>query len=181
MKQAALRAIRFYQRAISPRKGFSCAYRVHAGGESCSSYGYRVIHRHGLRLGVALLGRRMDLCAEQHRRHHQLPPATALSRAARRQAGFCDVPCDVPNCDLPGCDLPGCHPGGGHAGHCGGQAWDACDTVGDLMDARDAWRSCKQRGGCGWGCGPSSGGDQDTLDIRPGPDLSDARRRNRRH
>ena len=32
----AIYAIEWYQRVISPRKGFSCAYRVAWGGHSCS-------------------------------------------------------------------------------------------------------------------------------------------------
>jgi putative component of membrane protein insertase Oxa1/YidC/SpoIIIJ protein YidD len=32
----AIRAIEWYQRVISPRKGFSCAYRAAWGGHSCS-------------------------------------------------------------------------------------------------------------------------------------------------
>jgi putative component of membrane protein insertase Oxa1/YidC/SpoIIIJ protein YidD len=34
---AAVRLIEWYQHELSPRKGFSCAYRVALGGESCSS------------------------------------------------------------------------------------------------------------------------------------------------
>ena len=51
----ALAAIRFYQRRISPHKGFSCALRVATGGASCSAYGYAVIARFGLARGLGLL------------------------------------------------------------------------------------------------------------------------------
>jgi putative component of membrane protein insertase Oxa1/YidC/SpoIIIJ protein YidD len=111
MKQPALLAIRLYRRYLSPYKGFCCAHRVLAGGESCSVYGYRVIERHGVTVGGALLRRRLSAC------RHMLERARALSATrpvatqryagaglhARRQAGFCDgcdVPCDVPDvCD----------------------------------------------------------------------------------
>jgi putative component of membrane protein insertase Oxa1/YidC/SpoIIIJ protein YidD len=32
-----IRAIEWYQRALSPHKGFACAYRVAWGGHSCSA------------------------------------------------------------------------------------------------------------------------------------------------
>ena len=63
MKKMALSAISAYQRHLSPLKGYSCAYRLHAGGASCSAYGRRVIERHGVALGLALLRRRLFACA----------------------------------------------------------------------------------------------------------------------
>lgn len=50
----ALAAIRGYQRWLSPRKGFCCAFRAATGGDSCSRYGCRVIERFGLRCGLGL-------------------------------------------------------------------------------------------------------------------------------
>jgi putative component of membrane protein insertase Oxa1/YidC/SpoIIIJ protein YidD len=114
MKTLALAAIRLYQRHLSPRKGYACAWRVHRHGESCSAYGYRVIERHGLRLGMALLKRRMAACADVCRRHRGAADrrhATALQPGSQlgRQAGFCDAPgCDVPNCESPGCEATPC-------------------------------------------------------------------------
>lgn len=72
-----------------------------AGRDSCSAYGYKVIARHGLRRGLALLQRRLRACGERHRQH--LAPQPPVRRSARRQAqaGFCD--CDVPLVDC-ACD-----------------------------------------------------------------------------
>ena len=72
-----------------------------AGRDSCSAYGYRVIERHGLRVGLPLLQRRLRACGERHRQH--LAPQPPVRRSARRQAqaGFCD--CDVPLVDC-ACD-----------------------------------------------------------------------------
>jgi putative component of membrane protein insertase Oxa1/YidC/SpoIIIJ protein YidD len=105
MKSIALAAIALYRRHLSPRKGFSCAYRVHTGRDSCSAYGQRVIQRFGLRTGLALLRRRMAACGAQHRRHRpqQASGVVAPRRAAPRhglQAGFCDLPCEIPTCEL---------------------------------------------------------------------------------
>ena len=109
----ALAAIRGYQRWISPYKGFRCALRAHTGGDSCSSYGYLVIGRFGLRRGLGLLDRRLELCGHVHRRFAPARPASPVRNPWRhREQGLCDLSCDSPGCDLP--DLP-CH---GHAGDC---------------------------------------------------------------
>ncbi|MGX9733918.1 membrane protein insertion efficiency factor YidD [Janthinobacterium aestuarii] len=97
-KRLALWAIRAYQRYLSPWKGFSCAYRVLTGRDSCSAYGYKVIARHGLRAGLPLLQRRLRACGERHRQHLALHPQVRRGARRQAQAGYCD--CDVP-CDLP--------------------------------------------------------------------------------
>jgi putative component of membrane protein insertase Oxa1/YidC/SpoIIIJ protein YidD len=99
----ALAAIRGYQRWISPHKGFCCALRAATGGDSCSAYGYDVIARFGLRRGLGLLGRRMQLCGHVHRSRAPLRPVPAARNPWRhREQGHCDVPCDS-TCDTP-CD-----------------------------------------------------------------------------
>jgi len=139
MRIVALAAIRGYQRWISPYKGFCCALRAHTGGDSCSSYGYLVIGRFGLRRGLGLLDRRLALCGHVHRtfvpaRLAPLSRPTVRNPWRHKEQGHCDVPCDSPGCDLP--DLP-CHGGRG------------CSAAGDLLDAA----SC----GCDiWDCGHSS-------------------------
>jgi putative component of membrane protein insertase Oxa1/YidC/SpoIIIJ protein YidD len=95
MRALALPAIRFYQRRISPYKGFACAYRVHTGRASCSVLGYRAIRRFGLWRGLAILDARLHRCGVAHRRYGA---ATAPVR------GSCDAPCDLP-CGPDG-DLP---------------------------------------------------------------------------
>lgn len=89
----ALRAIRFYQRYLSPIKGFSCALRQTTGGASCSAYGYRMIERHGLRLGLALLDARLACCGEANRARRTVP-----NPLLQHQRGECGPDCD---CDLP--------------------------------------------------------------------------------
>ena len=100
-KRLALCAIRAYQRFLSPWKGFSCSYRVLTGHDSCSTYGYRVIARHGLRIGLPLLQRRLRACGERHRQHLALHPQVRRRVRRQAQAGFCD--CDVPLLDC-ACD-----------------------------------------------------------------------------
>ncbi|MBE3023147.1 membrane protein insertion efficiency factor YidD [Janthinobacterium sp. BJB1] len=100
-KHLALWAIRAYRRYLSPWKGFSCAYRVLTGRDSCSAYGYKVIVRHGLRPGWALLQRRLRACGERHRQHLALHPQARRSPRRQAQAGYCD--CDAPLLDC-ACD-----------------------------------------------------------------------------
>jgi putative component of membrane protein insertase Oxa1/YidC/SpoIIIJ protein YidD len=111
----ALWAIRLYQRHLSPRKGFSCAYRVHRGGLGCSAYGYRAIERHGLLTGLALLDRRLQRCGEAYRAPRVRNPLLHYQR------GDCDcVSCDLPGdgCDLSPCDVLSCD-GGSRSGRDG--------------------------------------------------------------
>ncbi|MDN2677197.1 membrane protein insertion efficiency factor YidD [Janthinobacterium sp. SUN033] len=105
--QLALWAIGAYQRYLSPHKGFSCAYRVLTGRDSCSVYGRKVIARHGLRPGLSLLRRRLHSCSAHHRLHQaqsQTQPQHARGRSARHraQAGYCDL--QVPDCGDCACD-----------------------------------------------------------------------------
>jgi len=136
----ALAAIRCYQRFISPYKGFSCALHVATGGASCSAYGHAVIARFGLRRGLGLLDRRLALCGHVHR-HMPRPPAPVRHPRARRQQGFCDMPCDVHGCHFP-CD--GHHHCGGMVRHLPCDAVDAVDVC-DVCDGCDAWKRWRER------------------------------------
>ena len=80
----ALRAIAFYQRHLSPRKGYCCALHATGGGRSCSAYGYRAIARGGVRTRLVLLRRRFDACARA-----AAPPRMRIGK--RHQRGDCDV------------------------------------------------------------------------------------------
>ncbi|MTW01777.1 membrane protein insertion efficiency factor YidD [Duganella ginsengisoli] len=127
MQHLALRAIRAYQRWLSPYKGFACAFRVHTGRDSCSAYGHRVISRFGVSAGMALLRRRLAACGAQHRLH---APSRQPHASLRQQAGFCDASCDVPTCDAP-CDMP---------------ALDtACDVASCGCDLADLWPGKRKR------------------------------------
>ena len=119
-KNVALALIRGYQRYLSPRKGFSCAYRVHAGGHSCSAFGHRAISRRGLLLGLVLLRRRLARCSWEHHQH-QL-------RWNAYRSGFVDG-ADCSGCDVGACDMPSFHGLGSDIGGCG------CDIGAELAGA----------------------------------------------
>jgi len=119
MKALALVAIRAYQRFVSPRKGFACAWRVRKGGASCSAFGLRAIERHGVVLGLRLLDRRLKRCGQVHR---EAAGTYARLRPLRAQRGDCDCACDLPSCDGLPCDC------------------DVCDVL-DCCDCDWPWRS----------------------------------------
>lgn len=110
MQLLVLWSIKFYQRFISPHKGFCCAYRTHTGRASCSSLGYRVVRRYGVINGLAVLRKRLYLCGVAHRRYS--PP---YRRPMPAQRGDCDIGCigdcgstlDYASClDCGSCDWP---------------------------------------------------------------------------
>lgn len=96
MRILVLWAIQFYREAISPFKGFSCAYRVHTGRRSCSNLGERAVRRYGVTGGLLLIRQRTRLCGVAHRRH-ALPRRGIGPFASQR--GECD--CDFGSCDFP--------------------------------------------------------------------------------
>jgi putative component of membrane protein insertase Oxa1/YidC/SpoIIIJ protein YidD len=104
MKTIALLAIKAYQRYISPRKGFCCAYRAHTGYSSCSTLGYRAIRRYGVLPGIAVLQQRFQRCSAAHQQHLALSHNQHHLRHSSQQ-GFCDASCDCPSVDMP-CDMP---------------------------------------------------------------------------
>lgn len=120
MTWLAIKAINFYQKFISPYKGFSCAHRVSTGEIGCSGYGKKVISRFGLITGIKLLNRRFYDCAwhanklrtinnaEKENQYKRYQPVRGYRLA---QGGFVDCDCDgcdTPSCDMPHCDIPSC-------------------------------------------------------------------------
>jgi putative component of membrane protein insertase Oxa1/YidC/SpoIIIJ protein YidD len=103
-----------YQRHVSPRKGFRCAYRVLRGRDSCSQFAKRAIDRHGVVTGVRLLNRRFERCRWAS---HVLEYDRAKRRRDRRDRALwcangwnpgCDTADEVACCAAEGClELPG--------------------------------------------------------------------------
>lgn len=141
MKTLALSAIGFYQRHLSPYKGFRCAYCAYTGNASCSHLGARAIRRFGLWDGLAILNGRLRKCGIAYRRYRPAVEAPALEHLAKprllspnHQAGFCDVPCDVPGecpCDLPAATVS--------------NACDIFSACGDGANCCDWWNKRRKR------------------------------------
>lgn len=131
---ASLWSIDIYQRRISPRKGFSCAYRVAHGGTGCSGYIKQRIAEVGLIRAIPDIRARFAACRQA---------SEDINGGRRRQRrGGRDGDCDIALCGLEGAD-------------CGA---DAC---GLFRSSRAAPRNCgpDDCGDCGPGdCGPGDCG-----------------------
>lgn len=89
MRWLLLCLLGFYRRFLSPRKGFSCAYRVYGRGASCSAFAERALGRgYGLE-AISLIRRRLIICRSVHHREMR-----HMSVGARwqGQGGDCDLP-----------------------------------------------------------------------------------------
>ena len=62
----AVKLIVYYQRYLSPRKGYRCAHSIYHGRSSCSTWAIRVIKKHGILSFIPLMYRRFIACAEAH-------------------------------------------------------------------------------------------------------------------
>lgn len=108
--------IRFYQKRISPHKGFCCAYRKLTGGYSCSQYAYKIVQRHGAVGLLRSLPKRFECCKEAYIQLQE-------EEKKKKEWDIChcgpDVGCDclsnsdclgnIPNFDCSpdvGCDCP---------------------------------------------------------------------------
>ncbi|MGY8626628.1 membrane protein insertion efficiency factor YidD [Chromobacterium violaceum] len=121
-KWLALCLIRIYQRHLSPRKGFGCAYRAGTGRAGCSGLAFRAIRRYGLRRGGGIARARLSRCARAARE-----PAARL-----RQSGYCEPPPCGPDCLSPA--------------HCDGCLDDAACRSGEcLAHYWPGWRRNRRR------------------------------------
>lgn len=180
IKFLALYLVRFYQRFISPYKGFSCAYRLHTGRAGCSQLGYRAIRRFGVPGGLRVLNRRLERCSEvyhdhcQHHHQHNSRPAMPAQRGFV-DCGGCDVPsggCDLP-CDAASCDvatpIADCGSAVGDGVMTVGRAAGQCTTAGDCLSAGDCGGDCGSRRSRGCGRRRHKDDKEDYVDMRPPP------------
>ena len=86
LRSLALFVIRLYQRHLSPKKGFGCAYRLVYGGCGCSGVGYRLIRRYGVFSGCRLLRLRLAHCRFAYT--HYCAPAPSPAPTAKRANGI---------------------------------------------------------------------------------------------
>ncbi|MBN2768713.1 MAG: membrane protein insertion efficiency factor YidD [Campylobacterales bacterium] len=62
----AIQLINFYQRYISPHKGYRCAYRVYTGDVSCSEYAKISIQKNGVFRAYPLIKEQFAKCKCAH-------------------------------------------------------------------------------------------------------------------
>ncbi len=64
----AIKIIRFYQRYLSPRKGYVCAHHALHNGGSCSFWAISVIESQGVLAMISQFGGRIAECSEASKR-----------------------------------------------------------------------------------------------------------------
>ncbi|QTL37564.1 membrane protein insertion efficiency factor YidD [Pseudoalteromonas viridis] len=99
MDYLAILLIRFYQRFISPYKGFRCAHAVVHGGESCSHAVLAIVKADGLWGGYRKIRARMRACKQAYLMLEQSAPKDRRENNESR----CDC-CDP----SAGCDITSC-------------------------------------------------------------------------
>ncbi len=136
LDRAAIASISGYQRHLSPHKGFSCAYRVLHGGESCSQYVKRMIAERGWHGAIAAARERFDACSAANSQLKARPLCSQATHGTnrphpcqRRAQDCADLSCDGVECcdafdgclEIEGCAFDGCEsPDCGDCGDCSG-------------------------------------------------------------
>ncbi len=101
----AVSAINFYQRFLSPYKGFSCAHRIIRGGLSCSEFAKRRIQEKGLFMSLADIRGRLRDCRMTYLKAMEERKQEKAEQANNKN-NDCDPGCDI--LELGSCDfLPG--------------------------------------------------------------------------
>lgn len=66
MKQVAILLIGFYQKYVSPYKGYRCAHAAVYGGESCSEAIKTIVFENGVLAGAPLIRPRFQACRDAY-------------------------------------------------------------------------------------------------------------------
>lgn len=91
----AIFAIGFYQRHISPHKGFVCAHRACHGGLSCSECAKQTIATYGFWRALPLIKARFVECRHAYTLLSSAEGGDKLSRL-RKQGDVCANVCTLP-------------------------------------------------------------------------------------
>lgn len=114
MKYLAHLLIRFYQKFISPYKGFRCAHAALHGGESCSEAVLKIVMNQGVFGGYGNVRKRFDACTnafEQLQQDQQKQDKEKRDKRQRR--GWCgrrredakDFACQSTECMPQACSI----------------------------------------------------------------------------
>ena len=111
--------IEAYQRWLSPRKGFRCAYGVMHGDGTCSSVGKRIMRERGVFAFFRLMPKQFAACrtaaaalnneTEEERKRRHAQKRGWLQRKSSSDGDDCDLDC-IPDIDCSGsdCDVDFC-------------------------------------------------------------------------
>lgn len=123
MKRLAILFINFYQRFISPVKGFRCAYGALHGRGTCSQIIKNIVREHGVIGGRAKIRQQFASCRAAYATLQEHPEWDQDKKKKKRDCDYCDCPgpCDFSkSCGGKGKD----HGGGGDGGGGGGGGGD---------------------------------------------------------
>lgn len=95
--------IKLYQKFISPRKGFGCAYRIKHGGTGCSGAIIKIIEENSVFEWRKLIRERFDNCTKAAQELKK-EKNKKCKKCKNIGGDACDFGCDV----FDGCD--GCDP-----------------------------------------------------------------------
>jgi len=98
MRKIAILMINFYQRFLSPVKGFRCAYGALHGKGTCSQIVKDIVRHEGVFKGWPKIKQQFNNCKSAYL---QLQDNPDLDKGKKKKKRKCD------NCDCPSpCDLP---------------------------------------------------------------------------
>lgn len=108
LQKVVLALVKYYQRSLSPHKGFSCAYRKLYRDSSCSQFFVQAINQYGLRASIPLFQKRLEAC---HRANKTLNVIKSINKAGypaknKRRKNNCNA-IDCRRCDI--LDLIDCY------------------------------------------------------------------------
>ena len=102
LEKSALALIWGYQRYLSPRKGYACAYRVVHGGTGCSGFAKYAHVQHGFWKAMPLIRKRFADCKQAAQNMSVTDqgngPPNRPRKRRRRWSDYCDCSacCDLP-------------------------------------------------------------------------------------
>ena len=106
LQNIAIGLIGFYQRRLSPYKGYRCAHREHTGGPSCSEFAKQIILARGVLAAFPLMKQRFLECRGAYivlQRQAQMPAQEKdETPPVAKGGGICANAC-VNTCALPCC------------------------------------------------------------------------------
>ena len=123
LRSVVLLGVGFYQRYLSPHKGFSCAHKRLYGGTSCSEYFRLAVQHRDLSDSIPLFQKRLRACKGASLSLNASMPNQQRRRKKRDSCADYESSCfPLDDCDL--CEL-GCDFG------------SDCDVLGDIGDFID--------------------------------------------
>ncbi len=92
----AISGINIYQKLVSPRKGYACAYRIYYGDVSCSTYIKQYISSNGLSNIKVVIRERGHECKVAFGLLKSKKPDNLNRKHKKKNSNFDDCYCEAP-------------------------------------------------------------------------------------